>query len=95
MGQEKNKLMQYPAQDVTVLQDRKCQKVKSAHMHDHKSPKVMHIVVKKTQQSSAKKEHQQDQSVMLPHKPDTMVKKPDQATQKKVLKNKNCSNVDM
>ena len=42
-----------------------------------------------------KKEHQKDQSVMLPHKPDTMVKKPGQATQKKVLKNKNCSNMDM
>ena len=36
-----------------------------------------------------------DQSVMLPHNPDTMVKKPGHATQKKVLKNKNCSNVDM
>ena len=32
MGQEKTKLMQCPSQDVTVLQDRECQKVKSAHM---------------------------------------------------------------
>ena len=42
-----------------------------------------------------KKEHQKDQSVKLPHKPATMVKKPGQATQKKVLKNKKCSNVDI
>ena len=35
-----------------------------------------------------KKEHQKDQSVMLPHNPDTMVKNPGQATQKKVLKKK-------
>ena len=32
MGQEKNKLMQWPAQDDIVLQDRICQKIKSAHM---------------------------------------------------------------
>ena len=30
--QDTNKLMQCPAQYITVLQDRKCQKVKSAHM---------------------------------------------------------------
>ena len=41
------------------------------------------------------KKEQKDQNVMFPHKPATMVKKPGQATQKKVLKNKNCSNVDM
>ena len=32
MGQEKNKLMQCPSQDDKVLQDRKCQKVKSVQM---------------------------------------------------------------
>ena len=31
-GQEKNKLMQCPAQDDIFLQDRKFQKMKSAHM---------------------------------------------------------------
>ena len=37
---------------------------------------------------------QKDQNVMLPHKPDTMVK--DRSNNpEKVLKNKNCSNVDM
>ena len=30
--QEKSKLMQCPAQEITVLQDRKCQKVESVHM---------------------------------------------------------------
>ena len=42
-----------------------------------------------------KKEHQKDQNDMLPHKPATMVKKPGQATQKKVVKNRNCLNVNM
>ena len=40
-----------------------------------------------------KKEHKEDQIVMLPHKPATKMKKPSQATHKDVLQNKNCSNV--
>ena len=32
---------------------------------------------------------------MLPHKPATKVKKPDQATHKDVLQNRNCSNVNI
>ena len=93
MGQQKNKLMQCPAQDDTVVQDKKCQKVKSAHTQPQE-PKS-YILQSRKAASKCKKEHQKDQSVMLPHKPATMVKKPGQATQKKVLKNKNCSNVDM
>ena len=92
-GQEKNKLMQYPAQDDIVLQDRKCQRMKSAYMQPQE-PKS-HILQSRKPAIKCKKEHQKDQSVMLPHKPATMVKKPGQATQKKVSKNKNCSNVDM
>ena len=38
-------------------------------------------------------EHKKDQIVMLPHKPATKVKKPDQETHKVALQNKNCSNV--
>ena len=92
-GQEKNKLMQCPAQGDIVLQDRKCQKMKHAHVWPQE-PKGYVLQASKPA-IKCKKEHQQDQSVMLPHKPVTMVKKPGQATQKKVLKNKNFSNVDM
>ena len=42
-----------------------------------------------------KKEHKENQLVMLPHKPATKVKKPDQTTHKDVLQNKNCSNVNI
>ena len=80
-GQEKNKLMQCPAQDDTVLQGRKGQKMKSAHMQPQE-PKS-YVVWSRKPAITCKKEHQKDQSVMLPHKPDTMVKKPGQATQKK------------
>ena len=52
------------------------------------------IVVKKIS-NQVQERAPKDQSVMLPHRPATMVKKPGQATQKKVLKNKNCSNVNM
>ena len=93
MGQEKNKLMQCPAHDVMVLQDRKYQIMKSAHMWPQE-PKG-YVLQSSKPAIKCKKEHQQDQSVMPPHKPATMVKKPGQATQKEVLKNKNCSNVDM
>ena len=81
MGQEKNKLMQCPAQDDTVLQDRKCQKVKSAHMQPQE-PKS-YVLQSRKPAIKCMKEHQKDQSVMLPHKPDTVVKKPGQAIQKK------------
>ena len=93
MGQQKNKLMQCPAQDDTVVQDKKCQKVKSAHTRPQE-PKS-YILQSRKAAIKCKKEHQKDQSVMLPHKPATMVKKPGQATQKKVLKSKKCSNVNM
>ena len=81
MGQEKNKLMQCPAQDDTVLQDRKCHKMKIAHMWPQE-PKCYILQSGKLAIKCAK-EHQKDQHVMLPHKPATMVKKPGQATQKK------------
>ena len=84
--------MHCPTQDDIVLQDRKCQKWKSAHMCPQE-PKS-HILQPRKPAIKCKKEHQKVQSVMLPHKPATMVKEPGQATQKKVLKNKNCSNVD-
>ena len=42
-----------------------------------------------------KKEHKEDQIVMLPHKPARKVKKPGQATHKDVFQNKNCSNVNI
>ena len=42
-----------------------------------------------------KKEHKKDHSVMLAHRQATKVKKPCQAAQKDVLKNKNCSNVNI
>ena len=72
-GQEKNKLMQCPAQDDTVLQDRKGQKMKSVHMQPQE-PKS-YIVHSRKPAIKCKKEHQKDKSVLLPHKPDTMVKK--------------------
>ena len=93
VGQEKNKLMQCSAQDDIVLQDRKCQEMKSVNMWPQEAKS--HVLQSSKPAIKCKKEHQQDQSVMLPHKPATMVKNPGQATQKKVLKNKNCSNVDM
>ena len=43
----------------------------------------LHIAVKKTSNQV------QERAVMLPHKPDTVVKKPGQVTQKQVLKRKN------
>ena len=42
-----------------------------------------------------KKEHKEDQIFLLPHKPATKVKKQGQATNKDVLQNKNCSNVNI
>ena len=81
IGQEKNKLMQCPAQDDTVLQDRKCQKVKSVHMWPQE-PKS-YILQSRKPAIKCKKEHQKDQSFILPHKPATMVKKPGQESQKK------------
>ena len=93
MGQGKNKLMQCPAQADTVLQDRKCQKVKSAHMQ---SQEPKHCLLWSSKPAmKCKKEHKKDQSVMLSYKPATMAKKPGQASHKKVLKNKNCSNMNM
>ena len=90
MGQEKSKLMPFLAQEVTVLQDRKCQKMKRVHMwpQETKSYKMQ----SRKPAIKCKKEHQKDQSVVLPHNPATMVKKPGQTTQPKVLKNKNYSN---
>ena len=85
--------MQCPAQDDTVSQDKKYQKVKSVHMQPQ-DPKS-YILWSRKLAIKCKIDHQKDQNVMLPHKPDTMVKMPGQAIQKKVLKNKNCSNVDM
>ena len=81
---KKNKLMQCPAQDDTVLQDRKGQKMKSAHVQPQE-PRS-HILQSQKPAIKCKKQHQKDQSVMLPHKPATMVKEPGQATQKKVLR---------
>ena len=76
--------MQCPVQDDTVLQDRKCQKMKSACMQPQE-PKS-HILQSRKPAIKCKKEHQKDQSVMLPHKTATMVKEPDQTTQKKSVK---------
>ena len=45
--------------------------------------------------TKCKKEHREDQNVMLPHKPSIKIKKPGQETYKDVLQNKNCSNVSM
>ena len=90
MGQDKNKC---PAQADTVLQDRKCQKVKSAHIWPQE-PKSC-VLWSRKPAVKCKKEYKKDQSVMLAHKPATMVKKTGEPTQEKVLKNKNCSNVYM
>ena len=93
IGQDKNKLMQCPAQADTVLQDRNCQKVKSRRMQ----PQELKTCVLQSGKPALKykKEHKKDQSVMLPHKPVTMVKESGEATQKKVLKHKNCSNINI
>ena len=72
--QEKNKLMQCPAQDDTVLQDRKGHKTKSVHLWPQK-PKS-YVVWSRKPAVTCRKEHQKDQSVMLLHKPDTVVRKP-------------------
>ena len=93
MGQEKSKLMQCPAQDDTVSQDKKYQKVKSAYIQPQE-PKG-YILQSGKPAIKCKKENYKHQNVVLSHKPDTMVKKPGQIIQKKMLKNKNCSNVDM
>ena len=47
-GHEKNRLKQCPAQDDIVVQDRKCQKMKSAHMQP-KDPKSSYIASHKNQ----------------------------------------------
>ena len=67
--------------------------MKSVHMQPE-DPKS-HILQSSKPAIKCKKEHQKDQRVMLPHKPATMVKEPGQATQKKVLNDQNCSNVDI
>ena len=59
----------------------------------HRSPKVLNCG--QENQYKCKKEHKEDQNVMLPHKPATKLKKPGQATHKNVLQNKNCSNVNI
>ena len=84
--QDKDKQQQCPAQNDTVLHTRKYHKVKRENMRPQKSKNcaIRH-----------RTEHKEDQNVMLPHKPPTKVKKPDQETYKEVLQNKNSSNVNI
>ena len=84
--QDENKQQQCQAQIDTMLQKRKCHKVKSANMRSQKSRSCA---------TKCQKEHKEDQIVMLPYKPATKVKKPGQETHKEVLQNKNCSNVNI
>ena len=91
--QDENKQQLCPAQADTVLEDRKCQKVKSVHRWPQK-PKSCELQSRKPA-IKCKKEHKEDQMVMLPHKPAIKVKRPGQTTHKDVLQNKNCSNVDI
>ena len=90
---DENKQQQCPAQAEKVLDERKCQKVKSAHMWPQK-PKHCALQSRKPA-IKCQKEHKEDQIGMLPYKPTTKVKKPGQAIHKDVLQNKNCSNVNI
>ena len=81
--QEENKQQQCPAQVSTVLDERKCHKVKSVHMGPQK-PKSCELQSRKPA-TKCNKENKEDQIVMVPHKPATMMKKPCQATHKDVL----------
>ena len=80
IGQDKNKLMQCQAQVHTVLQDRKCQKVKNAHEWPQE-PKSCALQLRKPA-IKCKKEHKKDHSVMLQHRQATKVKKPCQQPRK-------------
>ena len=84
--QDENRHQQCPTQTDTMLQKRKCHKVKSANIRSQKSRSCA---------TKCKKEHKKDQIVMLPYKPATKVKKPGQETHKEVIQNKNCSNVNI
>ena len=84
--QDENKQLQCPAQTDSMLQKRKCHKVKSANMRSQKS---------KNCAVRCKTEHKEDQILMLSYKPVRKVKKPGHETHKEVLQNKNCSNVNI
>ena len=92
-GQGENKQWQCPVQADTVLDDRKCQKVKSVHMQPQK-PTNCELWLRKPA-IKCNQEHREDQIVMLSHKPATKVKKPGQAPHKEIVDNKNCSNVNI
>ena len=65
--QDENKQQQCPAQTDTMLQKRKCHKIKSANMRPQESRSCV---------TKCKKDHKQDHTIMLPHKPARKVKKP-------------------
>ena len=87
--QNGNKQQQCPAQVSTALDGRKCHKVKSMNMKPQ-MPKRCELQSRKPA-TKCKKEHKENQIVMLPHKPATKMEKPCQATHKDVLQNKNGS----
>ena len=91
--QDENKQQQCPAQICIVLDGGKYHKVRSVYMWPQK-PKSCELQSRKPA-IKCKKEHKEDQIVMLQHKPATKVKKPGEATHKDVLQNKNCSNVNI
>ena len=68
-------------------------KVKNVYMWPQK-PKSCEVQLRKPT-IKCKKEHREDQIVMLLHKPATKVKKLGQATHKDVLHNKNCLNINI
>ena len=91
--QDETKQQQCPAQTDTVLQDSKCQKVKNVNMRPQK-PRSYELQSQKPA-IKCKKEHKEDQIVMLPHKPATKVKMPGKETHKDVVQYKNYSDVNI